>query len=105
MADDFDWHGDRPLRHGWEDTVIYETHVRGLTIHSSAGATQPGGFLGVIEKIPYLQRLGITSGELMPVQEFNERELTRRNPQSGEPLRNYWGYSTAAFFAPKEGYG
>ena len=100
----FDWQGDRPLRHPWRDTIIYETHVRGLTIHPSSGATQPGTFLGVVEKIPYFQALGITSLELMPVQEFNEQELTRRNPFTGERLRNYWGYSPVAFFAPKTGY-
>jgi len=100
----FDWQGDRPLRHPWQDTIIYETHVRGLTIHPSSGATRPGTFLGVVEKIPYLQELGITSLELMPVQEFNEQELTRCNPLTDEPLRNYWGYSSVAFFAPKQGY-
>ena len=102
---DFDWQGDHPLRHAWEDTVIYETHVRGLSIHPSAGVSHPGTFLGVVEKIPYLQALGITSVELMPVQEFNEHELVTRNPQTGERLRNYWGYNTVAHFAPKEGYG
>ncbi len=100
----FDWQGvSRPAR-SWPDTVIYETHVRGLTIHPSARAAHPGTFLGVIEKIPYLLELGVTAVELMPVQEFNERDNPRRNPTSGAPLRNYWGYSSAAFFAPKAGY-
>lgn len=102
--DSFDWQCDRPLRHRWQETIIYETHVRGLTIHPSSGASCPGTFLGVIEKIPYLQELGITSLELMPVQEFNERELMLHNPLNGERLRNYWGYSSVAFFAPREGY-
>ena len=103
-SDDFDWRCDRPLRHRWQDTIIYETHVRGLTIHPSSGASHPGTFLGVVEKIPYFQELGITSLELMPVQEFNECELTQRNPINGEVLHNYWGYNSVAFFAPKEGY-
>ncbi len=102
--DDFDWQCDRPLRHRWQDTIIYETHVRGLTIHPSSGASHPGTFLGVVEKIPYFRDLGITSLELMPVQEFNERELTQRNPINNEVLRNYWGYNSVAFFAPKESY-
>jgi isoamylase len=101
----FDWAGDRPLRLPLSETVIYETHVRGLTIHPSSGVAHPGTFLGVVEKIPYLKQLGVTCVELMPVQEFNEREVARANPLTGEPLRNYWGYSTSAFFAPKEGYG
>ncbi len=103
--DPFDWQGDRPLRHAWVETVVYETHVRGLTMHPSSRAAHPGTFLGVVEKIPSLQDLGITSVELMPVQEFNERERDQRNPHTSEALRNYWGYSTVAFFAPKESYG
>ncbi|MEJ2310718.1 MAG: glycogen debranching protein GlgX, partial [Gammaproteobacteria bacterium] len=103
-SEEFDWQGDRPLRHRWSDTLIYETHVRGFTIHPSAGTAQPGTFPGLIEKIPYLKMLGITAIELMPVQDFNERELWQSNPVNGEKLRNYWGYSTVAFFAPKESY-
>lgn len=79
--------------------------MRGLTIHPSSGVTHPGTFLGVIEKIPYFRELGVTAVELMPVQEFNENELVVRNPLTGELLRNYWGYNTVAFFAPKESYG
>ena len=91
-------------RHPWSDTLIYETHVRGLTVHPSAGVAHPGTYLGLIEKIPYLKELGITAVELLPVQEFFEHELVRDNPLDGERLRNYWGYSTVAFFAPKESY-
>lgn len=98
-------HGVDPRpRHSWADTVIYETHVRGFTVHASAGTTHPGTYLGLIEKIPYLKELGVTAVELLPVQEFFENELLRDNPASGERLRNYWGYSTVAFFAPKESY-
>ena len=101
----FDWRGDRPLKRPWSETILYETHVRGLTIHPSSAAKYPGIFLGVIEKIPYLKTLGITALELMPVQEFNENELVRENPSTGEVLRNYWGYNTVSFLAPKESYG
>lgn len=100
----FDWQGDCPVGHPWSETIIYETHVRGLTIDPSSAACRPGTYLGVVEKIPHLQMLGVTAVELMPVQEFFENELTRRNPTTGERLRNYWGYSTVAFFAPKESY-
>lgn len=103
-TDDFDWQGDRPLRHPWAKTIIYETHVRGFTIHPSSGVEHPGTYRGLVEKIPYLQSLGITAVELLPVHEFNEHELARTNPLTGEPLRNYWGYNSVAFFAPKEGY-
>ena len=101
----FDWEGDLPLKHSAADTVIYEAHVRGFSIDPSSGAIHPGTFRGLTEKIPYLQDLGVTAIELMPVQEFNENELSRLNPISKERLRNYWGYNPAALFAPKQSYG
>lgn len=102
-ADNFDWRDDRPPRHPWSATIIYETHVRGLSMRHSA-VRHPGTYLGVMEMIPYFQQLGITAVELLPVQEFNENETVQTNPLSGERLRNYWGYDTVAFFAPKESY-
>jgi glycogen operon protein len=103
--DHFDWEMDSPPKHSASDTVIYETHVRGFTIHPSAGVAHPGSFTGLTEKIPYLQDLGVTAIELMPVVEFNEDELTRLNPITTEKLRNYWGYNPIAFLAPKQSYG
>jgi isoamylase len=109
VDDEFDWQGDRPLNYPLRNVVIYETHVRGLTAHPSAasryGVQHPGTFRGVTEMIPYLKDLGITSLELLPVQEFDEFEYEERtNPHTGEALKNYWGYSTIAFFAPKASY-
>ena len=103
--DYFDWEGDLPPRHPPSETVIYETHVRGFTIHPSAEVAQPGTFRGLVDKIPYLQDLGVTAIELMPVVEFNENESTRLNPITKERLKNYWGYNPAAFLAPKQSYG
>jgi isoamylase len=100
----FHWHGDRPLRHPWSKTVIYETHVRGFTIHPSSGVEHPGTYRGLTEKIPYLKELGVTAVELMPVQEFNENQARGIHSQTGKPLRNYWGYDPVAFFAPKASY-
>jgi len=71
----FDWHEDRPPRHPWSKTVIYETHVRGFTIHPSSGVEHPGTYRGLMEKIPYLKTLGVTAVELMPVYEFNESQV------------------------------
>ena len=105
LANGFDWEDDRPLKHHWPELVIYETHVRGLTIHPSAEVSMAGTFLGVTEKIPYFKALGVNAIELMPLQEFNPNESTARNPFTGEKLVNYWGYNTIAFFAPYEGYG
>ena len=104
VNDPFNWEGDRPLRHPWSKTVIYETHVRGCTIHPKSGVDHPGTYLGLMEKIPYFKTLGVTAVELMPVQEFNEHSVTRSNPQTHQPLRNYWGYDPVSFFAPKASY-
>ena len=102
--DHFDWEMDAPPKHSASNTVIYETHVRGFTVHPSSGVDHPGTFIGLTDKIPYLQGLGVTAIELMPVLEFNENELDRRNPITREKLRNYWGYDPVAFFAPKRSY-
>ncbi len=104
VDDAFDWQGDKPLNYPLRFSVLYETHVRGLTAHGGSGVEHPGTYRGVTEKIPYLKELGITSLEFLPIQEFNERELPRANPRTGEALRNYWGYSTVSFFAPKGSY-
>ncbi|MGO9393051.1 MAG: glycogen debranching protein GlgX [Desulfobaccales bacterium] len=100
----FDWQEDCPPRHLWSETVIYETHVRGFTIHPSSGVAHPGTYRGLMEKIPYFQELGVTAVELMPVLEFNENQVTGINPQTGQPVRDYWGYDPVAFLAPKASY-
>ena len=102
--DHFDWGMDSPPKHSAADTVVYETHVRGFTIHPSSGVAHPGTFAGLTERIPYLQDLGVTAIELMPVLEFNENEPRRLNPVTGGKLKNYWGYNPVAFFAPKQSY-
>src|SRR5579863_1464660 len=102
--DVFDWEMDSPPKHSASDTVIYETHVRGFTIHPSSGVSHPGTFTALTEKIPYLQDLGVTAIELMPVLEFNENESNRLNPITGERHKNYWGYNPVAVFAPKQSY-
>jgi glycogen operon protein len=104
VNESFEWGGDQPTRHPWSKTVIYETHVRGFTIHPNAGVDHPGTYRGLMEKIPYFKELGVTAVELMPVQEFNETAVTRRNPQTNQPLENYWGYDPVVFFAPKASY-
>ena len=104
VDDDFDWDGTLPPRIPLPDKVIYELHVRGFTVDASSGVAHPGTYLGLIEKIPYLKDLGVTTVELLPVYEFDELEVERENPETGERLLNYWGYSPICFFAPKAGY-
>lgn len=100
----FDWEGDTQPRLPGSEMIIYEAHVRGFTAHPSSRVHSPGTLRGLVEKIPYFQDLGITAVELMPVQEFNENELTRVNPITGERLKNFWGYNPAVFLAPKGSY-
>ncbi len=104
INNDFDWQDDKPLNYPLRFSIIYETHLRGLTVHQSSKVKHPGTYRGVIETIPYFKELGITSLELLPIQEFSELEKKNYNPLSGERLRNYWGYNTVAFFAPKASY-
>ena len=100
----FDWGNDEPLNIPLVDSVIYEMHVRSSTRHSSSGVAHPGTYAGLIEKIPYLRKLGVTAVELLPVAEFEEFDTDRVNPFTGEPLLNLWGYQTIAFFAPNTAY-
>jgi hypothetical protein len=97
--DVYDWEGDAPLRRPFATTVIYEMHVAGFTRHpsSAVAAELRGTYAGMIEKIPYLQDLGITAVELLPVFQFD-----RQDCPAG--LVNYWGYSPVSFFAPHAGY-
>ncbi len=104
VDDEFDWQGDRPLKYPLRECVIYEVHTVGLTRHPGATVTHPGTFMGIVEMIPYFRQLGITSLELLPVHEFDPNENPRYNPETGEALKNFWGYNTIAFFAPAARY-
>lgn len=96
LTEDYDWEGDRPLRRPWNETVIYQLHVRGFTMDDSSGVEAPGTFAGLAEKLPYLQELGITAVELQPAYDFDENGVVG-------PV-NYWGYTGGYFFAPKSAY-
>ena len=85
----FDWENDKPLNIPLKDSIIYEMHVRGFTIHESSKVKYPGTYLAITEKISYLKELGITSVELLPVFEFNELEDLRFNPDTKERLKNF----------------
>jgi isoamylase len=76
--------------------IIYEMHLRGFTQSTSSGIKNKGGFLGFIEKIPYLKSLGINAVQIMPIMAFNPADHPK-NKTDG--LVNYWGYNTLNFFA------
>jgi glycogen operon protein len=94
----FDWGEDAPLRTPWEDTVVYECHVKGMTmLHPDVPEELRGTYLGLASDpiIAHLQSLGVTAVELMPIhQEASEPRLARLG------LVNYWGYSPIGYFAP-----
>ncbi len=95
----YDWEGDTPLRRPSSKTVVYEMHVRGFTQHPNSGVAPSirGTYAGLIEKIPYLQQLGVTAVELLPVFQFDAQDCP--------PGRiNYWGYAPVSFFAPHHAY-
>jgi glycogen operon protein len=100
IDDDFDWDGDRHVRHDISESVIYEMHVKGFTNSQTAKVKAGGSYLGVIEKIPYLKSLGITAVELMPTNEFPIKDMHGNQMERG----NYWGYDPMAFFSPHRGY-
>ena len=70
---EFEWESDRPLNRPMSETIIYELHVGGFTRSPSSGCHSPGTFAGIVEKIPYLQELGITAVELLPVFAFDQQ--------------------------------
>jgi glycogen operon protein len=104
VVDRFDWQGVRAPRVPLADKIIYELHVRGFTRHRSSRTRHAGTYLGLVDKIPYLKDLGVTTVELLPVAEFDENDNPHANPLTGERLKNYWGYDPIAFFAPMAGY-
>ncbi len=98
----FTWGEDRPPRTPWHDTVIYEAHVRGLTLqHPDVPPRYRGTYaaLATAPVIEHLQRLGVTALELMPTHAFvHDRHLVERR------LKNYWGYNSIGYFAPATQY-
>jgi isoamylase len=98
----FDWGNDRAPQIPYHETIIYEAHVRGLTLcHPEVPAAQRGTYAGLAHPavVAHLQRLGVTAVELMPVHQFvAEQSLV------GRGLTNYWGYNTIGFLAPHNRY-
>jgi isoamylase len=95
----YDWEGDAPLHRRSSQSIVYEMHVKGFTRHPTSGVPEEmrGTFRGLIQKIPYLQDLGISAVELLPVFQFDSQDCP--------PDRvNYWGYAPVSFFAPHQAY-
>lgn len=95
----YDWEGDRPIERPFNDETIYEMHVKGFTANPNSGLPDDirGTYRGLIEKIPYLQKIGIRCVELLPVFHFDRQAAP-------EGRVNYWGYQPVSFFAPHRAY-
>lgn len=113
----FDWDGDRRPCLPYNNVIVYCMHVRGFTKHASSNVKNKGTFAGIVEKIPYLKEIGVTTIELQPAYEFIEvpaREERERVPLYGvlpdgtEDSRgkvlNYWGYQKGYYYVPKAAY-
>lgn len=123
-AEKFDWGTEPELKRPYEECILYGVHVRGFTRHSSSKVKAKGTFQGIIEKIPYLTELGVTSLELMPAYEFENKEpvlienenaapdyfekrykdTVKLPEKSREEKINYWGYKEGSYFTPKRSY-
>ncbi|MHC1738890.1 MAG: alpha-amylase family glycosyl hydrolase [Ignavibacteriaceae bacterium] len=111
----FDWEGDTWIEQDWRDLIIYEMHVRDMTVHPTSGVSQPGTYSGLTEKnkpggLSYIKNLGVNTVELLPAMDFGRIEIPYKDSLHGRfntwnsYERNHWGYMTAAFFAPEPYY-
>ncbi len=95
--DDYDWEGVTMPEYPPQEAIIYEMHVRGFTRHPSSQVLHPGTFSAIIDKIPYLKKLGVTHLEFLPIMAFDHQDVPEGPRKLG--LTNYWGYSPHSFFA------
>lgn len=111
----YDWDGDKWLQRDWKDLIIYEMHIRDMTMHPSSGSGKPGTYMGLTEEnrrggIDFIYGLGVNTVELLPAHEFANIEIPFQKEFMGRTNtwnpyeRNHWGYMTAAFFAPEAYY-
>lgn len=118
---DYDWEDDENPRIPYEESFCYCLHIRGFTRHASSKVKAKGTFRGLVEKIPYLKELGVTTLELQPVYEFAELEkrtalelsylpmdssisVEDGKTQEDEKKLNYWGYTKGCYYSPKNSY-
>ncbi|MEX1055751.1 MAG: alpha-amylase family glycosyl hydrolase, partial [Rhodothermales bacterium] len=102
IEEHFEWGDDRSPRIPWEDTIIYETHVKGISkLHPDVPEENRGTYIGLVSEpiLKHLKDLGVTTIQLLPVHaKVNDRRLVEAG------LANYWGYNTLAYFAPEPEY-
>ena len=87
----------------WEETILYEMHVGHFTMNNKTLSKETRGtFIGLMQQLPYLKQLGVTTLELLPIFKWNAYTLKNRNPQTGELLEDVWGYNPVGFFCVDE---
>lgn len=105
VKDSYDWEEDHFPSIKYDDAIGYCLHVRGFTIHKSSKVKAKGTYKGIIEKIPYLKSLGITTLELQPAYEFAECPIAvKAQPDTEAKKINYWGYKEGFYYTPKRAY-
>lgn len=102
---DFDWEDDKAPDTAYSDSIIYGLNVRAFTMHKSSAVKNKGTFAGIIEKIDYLRKLGITAVELQPAYNFDEFETVIEKSSGNNVVRlNCWGYKDSYYYAPKSAF-
>lgn len=107
-VEEYDWEGDLCPKLSSKESIVYCMHVRGFTMHDSSNVKGKGTFAGIIEKLPYLKSLGITTLELQPAYEFPEYQISYMDhfasDTSPRGKLNYWGYTEGFYYTPKRAY-
>jgi len=101
--DDYDWGETGRPGHKRSDLILYEAHPAGFTRSPGSETRYPGTFFSFAQKVPYLKSLGINAVIMLPVMQFDDMSVLRYAPD-GSPVKNYWGNSSVAFFAPHSSY-
>ena len=102
VDNDFDWGDDRPPNVPWSETIVYETHVKGISMrHPDVPEDLRGTYLGLASEpiVEHLRSLGVTAVELLPVHHFIDDKFLL-----DKGLTNYWGYNSIGYFAPAARY-
>lgn len=104
LVHDMEFEEDKSLAIPYHDYILYKLHVRGFTRHKSSGVLNPGTYLGLVEKIPYLKELGVNAVLLMPITEFDEMDQSDYYRKVPDKI-NYWGFGCDSYYyAPKASY-
>lgn len=111
----FDWEGDQWMKLNWRDLIIYEMHIRDMTVHPTSDADQPGTYQGLTDLnqkggLSHLKEMGVNAVQILPIHDFANEEIPYSDATTpifntwNPYARNHWGYMTTFFFAPESYY-